>query len=390
MPNLIERLARTASASSRTSRRDIVRGTAVPSRDPQPPRRDLDTLARAYAGVSFSRRRLIGVGGATAAWLALGSRWPNVAWAQPCPCPQGCHGPDKISCNTPRNPHSEFSITCQSPGAGHCCPTGTTCCSSALYADPCCMQGYVCTDGWNCCQDGQRACLAPEPVDSQGIRGGVCCDADKGCDPTTGNCCTRCRPQKGTGHGYDKLNGEFKAALQRLYAILDDECACYHFTVGFRSETGQQDLYDRWHKIGDHQQDNKHLCEGLQGHGSGVGPLKANHFAQCPKGWTKNGIAKGGPAKPKKSNHESAMAADIDVLWPPDYEPDVERFRAAAIRAGLCGPPDSDPVHVELPLHQAARDGGQMSLHLTPPRPLAVPNAALTFGSVAAARCIPA
>jgi len=67
VPNLIERLARTASASSRTSRRDIVRGTAVPSRDPQPPRRDLATLARAYAAVSFSRRRLIGVGGATAA-----------------------------------------------------------------------------------------------------------------------------------------------------------------------------------------------------------------------------------------------------------------------------------------------------------------------------------
>ncbi len=146
-------------------------------------------------------------------------------------------------------------------------------------------------------------------------------------------------PNVKTGKGCDKLSGTMKGRLTRLYSILDGENACYRFVVGFRDETVQKDLYDRWHQIADGHKGQKNLCNAL----------KAAGFAQCPSGWNSNGTARGGPAKPGTSRHERAEAADIKVKFPPAYDPNTAKFRAAAHRAGLCGPPTSDPVHVEMP-----------------------------------------
>jgi hypothetical protein len=146
-------------------------------------------------------------------------------------------------------------------------------------------------------------------------------------------------PNVKTGKGYNQLSSAMKGRLTRLYSILDDQEACYRFVVGFRDETTQKDLYDRWHQIADGHKGQKDLC----------GALKAAGFAQCPAGWNSDGTARGGPAKPGKSRHERAEAADIKVKFPSKYEPNTTKFRAAAHRAGLCGPPASDPVHVEMP-----------------------------------------
>jgi hypothetical protein len=146
-------------------------------------------------------------------------------------------------------------------------------------------------------------------------------------------------PNVKTGKGYNKLSASMKSRLTTLYGILDKQNACYRFNIGFRDETVQRDLYDRWHQIADGHKGQKKLCQAL----------KAAGFAQCPTGWTANGKAKGGPAKPGKSRHEKAEAADIKVKWPPKYDQNTAKFRAVARQAGLCGPPNSDPVHVEMP-----------------------------------------
>ena len=146
-------------------------------------------------------------------------------------------------------------------------------------------------------------------------------------------------PNVKTGKGYNQLSALMKGRLKVLYSQLDHENACYKFVVGFRNETTQKDLYDRWHQIADGHKGQKNLCSAL----------KAAGFAQCPAGWNSDGTARGGPAKPGKSRHERAEAADIKVKFPPAYEPNTAKFRAAAHRAGLCGPPASDPVHVEMP-----------------------------------------
>jgi hypothetical protein len=145
----------------------------------------------------------------------------------------------------------------------------------------------------------------------------------------------------GTGHGYNLLSATMKDALQRLYGRLKSEEACYRFSVGARTFAEQKDLYDRWHEIADNSQ-NEPRAELEK-------ELKEAHFAQFPKGWTKGGMAEGGPAKPGTSRHESSEAADITVRWPPEQKEDVGRFASAATASGLCGPPASDPVHVELP-----------------------------------------
>ena len=146
-------------------------------------------------------------------------------------------------------------------------------------------------------------------------------------------------PNVKTGKGYNQLSDTMKGRLARLYSILDGENACYRFVVGFRDETIQKDLYDRWHQIADGHKGQKNLCSAL----------KAAGFAQCPAGWNSDGTARGGPAKPGKSRHERAEAADIKVKFPPAFQPNTAKFRTAAHRAGLCGPPASDPVHVEMP-----------------------------------------
>jgi hypothetical protein len=146
-------------------------------------------------------------------------------------------------------------------------------------------------------------------------------------------------PNVKTGKGYDKLSATMKGRLAALYSLLDAKNACYRFVVGFRDETVQKDLYDRWHQIADGHKGQQNLCSALKSAG----------FAQCPTGWDSDGTARGGPAKPGTSRHERAEAADIKVKFPPAYEPNTAKFRAAAHQAGLCGPPASDPVHVELP-----------------------------------------
>jgi hypothetical protein len=151
--------------------------------------------------------------------------------------------------------------------------------------------------------------------------------------------------QLSTGPGYAGLSATMKAALGKLYAKLKSEKGCWHFTIGARSYTKQKDLYDRWHKLADHQQHNPDVCHDLN----------AAHLAQCPEGYTPGGIAKGGPAKPGTSRHESHEAADITVVFKPDLKENLGRYQAAASAAGLCGPPKSDPVHVELP-HATKRD----------------------------------
>jgi hypothetical protein len=142
------------------------------------------------------------------------------------------------------------------------------------------------------------------------------------------------------GHGYNLLSAAMKDALHRLFARLKSEEACFRFTVGSRTPAEQKDLYERWHEIADNSQ-NEPRAELEK-------ELKEGHFAQFPKGWTAGGIAKGGPAKPGTSRHESGEAADITVRWPPEQKEDVGRYQAAATAAGLCGPPASDSVHVEM------------------------------------------
>lgn len=176
--------------------------------------------------------------------------------------------------------------------------------------------------------------LPPEPL--QGYLG---------CSNTisfTGECERNCRcplPNTQTGTGYNELSGTMKSALTRLFVNLEAAGACYRWIIGFRDKSYQQDLYDRWHKIADHQQGNQGVCAAE--HAAG--------FAQCPTGYRPNGIANGGPAKPGKSRHEQHQAADISVLFPPNFQKDVAMYRTAASAARLCGPPVSDPVHVELP-----------------------------------------
>lgn len=149
-----------------------------------------------------------------------------------------------------------------------------------------------------------------------------------------------------TGPGYKDMDPGMKKAVSRLYANLDAADACYRFVIGWRPQQYQDRLRDRWHDIADKakgdKRTNRQICKAL----------KKAHFAQCPKGHLPpNGkgarVAKGGPAK--VSRHTAGQAADIAVTFPPDFMPDISRYKKAARGAGLCGPPTHDPPHVELP-----------------------------------------
>lgn len=148
------------------------------------------------------------------------------------------------------------------------------------------------------------------------------------------------RDRYGPALGWDQLDPVFQARLNDMYDTLDAEGACYKLNETYRTNEQQQDLYDRWHEIADYHQSENHkqLCAKL--HAAG--------FAQCPTVW-KNGIAQGGPGKPGSSPHEYGLAVDITVRFPPNDQPDVAKFQKAAHEARLCGPPDWDPVHVEMP-----------------------------------------
>ena len=130
-----------------------------------------------------------------------------------------------------------------------------------------------------------------------------------------------------------------KAGLAAMYTKLKADHGCWHFTIGYRSTSVQQDIYDRWHAIADDSADNPDVCTDL--HAAG--------FKQCPEGYRPDGTARGGPAVPGSSRHEKGQAADITVTFLPSGQEDLSRYRAAAHAAGLCGPPAKDAVHVELP-----------------------------------------
>jgi uncharacterized protein YcbK (DUF882 family) len=149
-----------------------------------------------------------------------------------------------------------------------------------------------------------------------------------------------------TGPGYKELTVRMKIALSALYSRLDKDQACYEFKSGFRSQRDQDRLRREWHRIADRRRGDHRtvmqICKELKNHG----------YAQCPTGYDppdRNGVrvARGGPAE--KSRHSSGEAADIAVGFPASFTPDISKYRAAAFSAGLCGPPDSDKVHVELP-----------------------------------------
>ena len=147
------------------------------------------------------------------------------------------------------------------------------------------------------------------------------------------------KPNVKTGTGYAELTRAMKKHLATLYKNLDHQQACYRFTIGHRDKARQKDLYDRWHQLADGHKGQKNLCQALIAAG----------FAQCPTGWRKDGTARGGPAKPGTSRHERGEAADLTVRFLPGYQEYTDRFRTASHEVGLCGPTESDPVHVELP-----------------------------------------
>jgi hypothetical protein len=159
-----------------------------------------------------------------------------------------------------------------------------------------------------------------------------------------------CETRKKTGPGYHKLTHEMKAALRRLYNALDAISACYHFTLGWRSQEYQDQLRKDWHDIADKKKDDKRsydeICQAL--HDS------PRDFGQCPTpksdAWKPPDaqglrVAKGGPAK--HSRHTEGEAADITVKFPTHKK--LAKYQDAAREAGLCGPPESDASHVELP-----------------------------------------
>ena len=195
----------------------------------------------------------------------------------------------------------------------------------------------------------------PKCTDSVMWRGMV--DIEPGC------------PNSRFGPGYDGLAPKMKSALNQLYFELERQNACYRFTSGYRSRAEQDKVRKRWHDIADDggpkdRRSRDQVCTALKSAG----------FAQCPAGsggkWRGGtGVASGGPAK--ESRHTSKTAADITVLWPPGYQRNLGRFQDAARKAGLCGPPSTDPVHVELPYAKpAAKNKAQRGIRCWfPPGP---------------------
>jgi hypothetical protein len=174
-----------------------------------------------------------------------------------------------------------------------------------------------------------------------------------------------------TGRGYAArgadpgLTDQMKSALTQLYAGIEAGGGCYHFKSGFRSQRKQDELRKHWHEIADRQgnpdpRSNQTICQ----------ELAAAEFAQLPKcmsykpkhpnecayvqgnpEYDANGKAKGGPAK--TSRHTLREAADITADFSNAsgnaYGPDLKKCQALVSTVpGLCGPPESDPVHVYL------------------------------------------
>ena len=160
----------------------------------------VDAAAIALAKTPLSRRRLLGFGGAIIAWRVLGARsakvpFATVSCAEGTECGSGlCHGPGPYFCDPPckNGLTGDTPKFCPDPDGGHCCGSGTACCSSSYYSEPCCAPGYDCCEGFLCCLPGQTCCLGEEPVSADGLRGGQCCFEKGATCSGTGACVAPC------------------------------------------------------------------------------------------------------------------------------------------------------------------------------------------------------
>jgi hypothetical protein len=151
-----------------------------------------------------------------------------------------------------------------------------------------------------------------------------------------------------SGTSWTGLKPEMRDALDRLWKIVRPLHACYSPSSGFRSQEEQDNLRERWHDIADHPKGDKRTGEQINS------ALDSAGFAQHPLGYqgpdaSGERVAKGGPAL--FSMHSLGVAADVHVEFSDTgvFEQNLAKLQAAAEAAGLCGPPASDAVHVELP-----------------------------------------
>lgn len=172
-------------------------------------------------------------------------------------------------------------------------------------------------------------------------------------------------PEGADNDGLKGLSADFVERLHRLFEILMPKGVCVRLTIAYRTYVEQQRLYTEWHDITDASH-SEHLtpteiCEQLAKAKLAQVPLTKGtlHYPRedpthhCDE-WSgkmeyEDGKAKGGPAEPGRSRHESGEAADFKVLFPPRYTPDWQSFRKAAREASLCGPSSTDQVHVQMP-----------------------------------------
>lgn len=162
-------------------------------------------------------------------------------------------------------------------------------------------------------------------------------------------------PRVRSGKEYAGLTNATKAALNRLYALLDDDGACYRLVSAFRPKTEQERLVHDWHAIADRK------CGPSPPPTATVdADLRAAHFAQMFT--TCDGrTAHGGPCDPATHpcRHIAGEAVDLSWAWEPVgpivyADPTLrslflQRLRGFARAAGMCGPPAGDPVHIEMP-----------------------------------------
>jgi hypothetical protein len=198
------------------------------------------------------------------------------------------------------------------------------------------------------------------------------CTASDGVTSWTGKATFNEPPcqRKRTGTGYAELLPAMKTKLQAFYDALDEHGGCYRFTLGYRSAPVQQQLHDHWHQIAD--------SHGPEDHRSAATvnvQLSDAGFAQnvqvTSSGAIKrdnDGVATGGPCDPssKPCRHVAREAADIRWWFRPfgeqPFKSTAGRFQqlflplvhTLAHHEGLCGPPTSDPVHVQLPYQVGA------------------------------------
>jgi hypothetical protein len=151
-----------------------------------------------------------------------------------------------------------------------------------------------------------------------------------------------------SGTSWTGLKPGMRDALDRLWKILRPMHACYSPSSGFRSQDEQDKLRNKWHDIADHPKGDKRTDAQIHT------ALQSAGFAQDPAGYQSadssgERVAKGGPAL--FSMHSLGVAADIHVEFSDTgvFEESLAKLQAAAAQAGLCGPPASDRVHVELP-----------------------------------------